>query len=181
MTIPSRKSYNLKKSEESNDNLDSVFYELQKDFQGVIDTLGGTFKSSYLTQRSQWIPILKGTTTEGTFTYTHQRGYVFRQGLIVDVWGDVLFTGSGSAAGNLYVELPYKVTLSDGIPFIGTASSSTVAFGAGHTSISVNAISDTYRGEFWTCGSANAMANLAVQPSGRLIFNVRYIGVRDER
>ena len=166
---------------ETDQDMASALYELQAAYESIAESVNGSFKSSYLLQRNQWMPLLKGTTTAGIFTYTVQRGWVFRKGIMVDVWGEIGWSANVGAAGNLYVELPYQVALSDDKPFIGTVQASSIAFGAGNTMIHIDAIPTTYRGEIWVSGSGVAESNLAVPASGKLIFNIRYIGVQNER
>lgn len=155
-------------------------FTLQQMYEQLAQGINGDIKADFAIQRQQWVPILKGTSTPGSFTYTNQYGWVLRQGLLVDVWFDVSWSASGGAAGNLYVELPYEVALSNGKPFVGVVQSSTLAY-TGGTGIVVNAISSTYRGEFWNVGSGFTTANQAVVASGQLIGHLRYIGKQDER
>ena len=127
----------------------------------------------------QFLPTLDGS-TPGTFTYTHQTGWVLRQGLMVDVWVDVEWSATGTAAGDLFVELPYKVAVSEQMPFVGIVQPSAITY-TGGTEIVINAINDTYRGEFWNTGDGFTTANQSVVSSGRLIFHIRYLGQGIER
>ena len=104
---------------------------------------------------------------------------MYRRGIIVDVWFDVLWSGVGTAANNLYLNLPYKVALSDEKPFIGVVQPSSITCTTG-TEIVINAIPDTYRGEFWNTGSGVATGNQQVVASGQLIGYLTYIGQFDE-
>ncbi len=87
---------------------------------------------------------------------------------------------SGAAAGNLFLELPYEVANSEEKPFSSALQTSTIAYGAGNTVLSINAIPTTFRGEIWSSGSGVVTANVAVAPAGQLIGHVRYIGVANE-
>lgn len=155
-------------------------YELQTDLTEIFRDLDGSIKSSFLQQRELWTPVLKGTAVSGTFTYGNQIGWVYRQGLMVDVWADITWTASGTAAGNLFLELPYEVCNTTGYPFIGEVQSSGITLGAGYTNLFIDAVASTYRGELWESGSGVATTNLAVQPSGSIRLHLRYIGVRNE-
>lgn len=185
MAIPKSKNFTTKKSFENKQEVDNyvlqIVYELQDMYNELSDGINGNIKSSYGVQKEQWTPVLKGTTISGTFTYTTQVGWVFRQGLLVDAWGDLSWTASGGATGNLYVELPYKVANSTGSPFIGVVRSSGNAYGGGNTTLSIDAVSDSYRGEFWQSGSGIASSHLPVSATGHLTFHIRYLGVQDER
>lgn len=191
MTLPSQIIFPLR-PETLNGSLESVenylrelTVALQDMYEQTVFNVNGTFLINRDTAVSaedstlQWTPTLKGTTTEGSFTYTKQDGWALRQGLLTDVWFDVAWTATGGAAGNLYIELPYEVALTPQKPFVGVVQSSGFAY-TGGTGIVLNAITDTYRGEFWNVGSGFTTANQAVVSSGELIGHIRYIGKTDE-
>lgn len=165
--------------EDINRYLRDLVFSLQQRDEQVVQVLNGDIRGSAFIQRQNWTPVLNGISASGTFTYTHQIGWVLRQGLITDVWFDVEWTNNGTASGNLYIELPYQVAVSDEKPFVGIVQSSGITYSGG-TGIVINAIPDTYRGEFWNVGSAFTTANQAVVASGQLIGFVRYIGVQNE-
>jgi hypothetical protein len=152
---------------------------LQRMYEDLADKINGDFRSEYGQQGDTWTPILKGTTNTGSFTYTNQTGWTLRKGIMVDAWFDISWTGSGGATGNLYVELPYEVVLSNGMPFVGLVQSSGITY-TGGTGIVINAIQNTFRGELWNVGSGFSTARQAVVSNGRLIGNIRYIGVEFE-
>lgn len=184
MTLPSNIIFPLRSDFTDLNDIDSYLrdltFELQRMYENLAQGVNGDIKSSAYTQRNQWIPTLKGTTTAGTFTYTHQIGWALRQGIIVDTWFDIEWTASGAAAGNLFIELPYEVANSDEKPFSNALQTSTIAYGAGKTVLSINAIPNTFRGEIWSSGSAVATANVGVAAAGQLIGYVRYIGKGNE-
>lgn len=167
--------------EDINSYLVELYFELQKMYSQLAQGINGDIRASAFTQREQWTPILKGATTAGSFTYTHQIGWVLRRGLWVDVWFDISWSAQAGATGNLYVELPYQVAISDQKPFSEALQTSNISYGAGNTVLSINSISNTFRGEIWTSGSGIATSNLAVTTSGQLIGHCRYLGVQDER
>lgn len=160
-----------------------LIYAIQTMYEDIANELNGTIRSDSQVQRSQWKPVLNGTVS-GTFTYTHQVGWVFRRGLLIDVWGDVKWTSPGTASGSLYVELPYAVAVSDEKPFVGVVQSSSITYTTG-TGIVINAIpsttSDSYQAQFWNVGNGIPTGNQSVVSSGQLIFNIRYLGKDDER
>lgn len=159
-----------------------LLFSLQRMYESIAEAVNGTIRGNVFNNWQNWTPTLAGTSTPGTFTYTHQVGWVLRQGIIVDVWFDVLWSAKGSAAGNLYVELPYKVAVSSEKPFVGVVQHSNITI-TGFSDIVVNAIPDTYRGEFWKTGSGAATANLTaanIGEAGQLIGHVRYIGQENE-
>lgn len=153
-------------------------FTLQRMYEQLSQGINGTLRADTFPGSQQWTPVLQGGTA-GTFTYTHQVGWVLRRGIIVDVWFDVAWTAAGTAAGNLYLQLPYIVAKSLQKPFVGVVQSSTLAY-TGGTGIVINAIPNTYRGEFWNVGSGFATANQAVVATGQLIGHIRYIGQGNE-
>lgn len=184
MTVPKSIFLPTKKDgsgdEASDKYLLEMIYEVQRMYDNLAKGVNGDIKSSSLSQRQNWTPTLEGTGITGIFTYTNQYGLVLRQGLMVDVWADIFWTAIGGATGSLYVVLPYIVANSLGQPFVGCVQSSTLAYGAGQTYAVINAIPNTYRGEFWASGGGAATTRLSVPNAGRLIFHVRYLGVQDE-
>jgi len=154
-----------------------LVFAIQRMYEDLAQGINGTIRGDPFAGSEQWQPTLNGTSS-GTFTYVHQAGWVVRQGLIVDAWFDISWNGT-TASGNLYVELPYKVAISNQKPFVGTVQASNVSYTTG-TDIVVNAISDTYRGEFWNVGDSIPTANQNVVGSGQLIGHIRYIGKNDE-
>ena len=90
MSLPTTKFFptrrNLEDPKEVSKYVIDMVFELERMYDSLSDTINGNIKSSYLTQREKWTPILKGTTNSGSFTYSNAIGWVFRQGLLVDVW-----------------------------------------------------------------------------------------------
>lgn len=183
MTVPSTIILPRKTKLDSLEAVDKYFdeltFELQRMYSSLAQVTNGSIKTESLAQSERWTPILKGTTTPGTFIYTHQVGTVLRKGLWVDCWFDIKWSARGGAAGNLYVELPYSVALSNQKPFVGVLQPSSLAFTAG-TNLVINAISNTYRGEIWYTGNAIATGHQTVKASGQLIGHIRYLGESDE-
>jgi hypothetical protein len=184
MTIPSTITFPLRADFSDFNDVDrymrDMVFELQNMYEELAAGVNGSIKSDAQIQRENWTPEMEGTGVSGTFTYTHQVGWVFRQGIIVDCWFDVAWTASGAAAGNLYLKLPYKVANSNQMPFSEALQTSTIAYGAGQSVLSVNAIPNTFRGEIWSSGSGTVTANIAVAAAGRLLGHIRYIGVQNE-
>lgn len=176
--LPQRKDFGS--PQEMGSYLDDLIFELQRMYEQLAQGINGDIRASAFTQREQWVPVLKGTTNPGSFTYNHQIGWVLRRGLGVDVWFDISWSAQSGATGNLYIELPYRVAITDQKPFSETLQTSNITYGASFTLLSINAISDSFRGEIWASGSGVATANLAVTNSGQLIGHCRYLGVQDE-
>lgn len=182
MTLPEQvilpNKLNYQDEEDINRYLDNLVFELQNTYELVAQNVNGFIRNNAEVDQSNWTPILQGG-TPGTFTYTQQVGWVVRFGIFTEIFFDVIWSAT-TAAGNLYLELPYLTTISAGMPFVGVLQPSGIAFGGGNTNLVINAIPNTYRGEIWTTGTGAATANLAVVATGRLIGHLRYIGVEDE-
>jgi len=176
ITLPLRVDY--KNDEDLDRYLRDLVYELQGMYENLTDNINGYIRNNADIDQSQWLPTLNGT-APGTFTYTSQYGWSIRQGIYTEVFADITWT-STTAGGSLYLELPYLVTFSEGMPFVGTVQASNISFGAGKTNLVINAIPNTYQGEIWSIGSGAATTNLAVPASGRLIVYLKYIGIESE-
>lgn len=186
MTVPSNIIFPLHTEHMKSgrqEDLEAYFRELtfalQRMYEQIAQGVNGDIRADYLGGKSNWTPLLKGTVVEGTFTYTQQAGVVLRRGLAIDVWFDVTWSAAGAAAGDLYVELPYKVARSNSQPYVGVVQSSAVTY-TGGTGIVINAIQDTYRGEFWNVGDAFTSDNQLVVGTGQLRGHISYLGVADE-
>ncbi len=179
MTLPGYQLLPFPKDFEDYDSvalyLRALLIALETRDDQVTEAVNGNIRASVLSGTLNWTPVLKGTVTPGTFTYTKQTGYVLRQGLMTDVWADIEWSSAGTAAGNLYLELPYKVALVENMPFVGLVQPSVFAY-TGGTEVVINAISDTYRGELWNTGTGFTTARQAVVGAGRIIVHLRYIG-----
>ena len=168
---------------EGGKNLDKymkeLIFTLQKQYEEVAQAVNGTIRSDSEQGGKKYTPELDGSIT-GTFTYVHQVGWVLRRGLFVDVWGDISWNGVGTAAGDLFVKLPYKVAVSSEMPFVGVVQDSSITYTAG-TSLVMNCQPDTYNGEIFYVGNGVASSNQSVVASGRIIFHCRYLGQGIER
>ncbi len=154
-------------------------FTLQRMYEQIAQNVNGDFLTDFSIVQRKWTPILDGITVSSSFTYNHQIGWVLRQGIMVDIWFDVSWSAAGTAAGNLYLQLPYEVANSNQKPFVGVIQSSNILYTSG-TEIVINAIPNTYRGEFWNYGSGVATANQLVVGAGQLIGHIRYIGKQNE-
>lgn len=179
MTLPSNIIFPELQSDNVSNYSKELSFTLQRMYEQIAENINGELRADYSDGRQLWKPVLDGSSISGTFTYVHQSGWSLRRGLIIDCWFDVQWGASGTAAGNLYLILPYKVAVSNNMSFVGVVQPSNITY-TGGTEIVINAISDTYRGEFWNTGSAFVSANQAVVASGRLMGHIRYVGQQDE-
>jgi len=159
-----------------------LVFSLQRMYEQLSQGVNGDIRANFLEPDRRWTPVLKDTANSGTtFTYDHQIGWVHRQGIFVDVWADVKWTAnSGAITGNMFLELPYKVAVTDQKPFVGVVQPSIFTF-TGGTACVVNAIDDTYRAEIWNTGDAFTTANQGSVAAGHLIMHIKYIGQNEER
>lgn len=177
LLLPQPKDY--QNAENPDAYLNDLVFDLQTMYEQIANNVNGTIRSYADVDSSEWIPTIDGTIGAGATTYTHQIGWVLRQGIITEVWFDIQWSAT-TATGNLFIDLPYIVTKSNQKPFVGVLQTATIAYGAGQTVLTCNAIPTTYRLEVWSSGSGNATANIAVAAAGQLIGHCRYIGVSDE-
>ena len=154
-----------------------LIFSLQRMYEDLAQGINGDIRADFSEESKTWSPILKDTANAGTtFTYDHQIGWVLRQVIMVDVFWDIKWTANtGAIAGNMYVELPYKVAVTNQMPFVGVAQPSIFTF-TGGTECVINAISDTFRAEVWNTGDAFTTANQGSVAAGQLIAHIRYVG-----
>lgn len=169
------------KPEDLEKYLRELIFTLQRMYENLAQGINGDIRANFLEPDRKWTPVLKDTANSGTtFTYDHQIGWVFRQGIFVDVWTDIKWTGNtGAITGNMYVELPYKVAVTSQKPFVGVVQTSAITY-TGGTGCVVNAISNTYRAEIWNVGTGFTTANQGSVASGQLIFHIRYVSQGEE-
>ena len=161
--------------------MQEMVYRLQEMYTSIAQNVNGEQKRSSLEAPQQWTPVVAGATTAGTFTYFSRVGLVQRVGLMTDVFFDIRWTGVTVApAGNLYIQLPYLVTNTTLMPFIGPIQSSTISYGTA-TVLTCNAIPNTYRLEIWKSQSGTTMSAIdsSTATAARLIGSIRYIGSQD--
>ena len=147
MTLPTDIILPLPRDYKNEDNPDKytqdLVFELQNMYEQIANNVNGFIRNNADVDSSQWIPTISGTTGAGSTTYTNQIGWVLRQGIMVDVWGDLSWSAT-TASGNLFIDLPYIVTKSSEIPFVGCVQTSSFTYTAGDN-CAINAIPSTYR------------------------------------
>lgn len=166
--------------EQLSDYVKELVTTIQNMYIDIASGINGEQKRYTDPVSQRWLPTVAGTSTAGTYTYAERYGFAQRIGLMTDCFFDVRWTAMAGATGTLSIVLPYIVTQSDGIPFIGPIQSSTINYATG-TTLTCLARPDTYQLEIWTSGSAVIMAAIdaATAPAGRLAGSIRYIGRQD--
>jgi len=182
MSLPSEIKLPLRVDYANEGDLDrylrDLVFEIQTMYEDIANNVNGFIRNDTEVDQAQWVPTLNGTVA-GNFTYGNQVGWSIRRGIYTELFFDISWTAT-TAAGGLYLELPYRVTLSAGYPFHGFVRSSGIAYGAGYTYLSINAVPDSYTGNIGVAGSGMASAQLTVPASGSLFGHISYIGISDE-
>ena len=186
MTLPSDYIFPLHPNEvqgtpqQLSEYVKELVVSIQDMYLDVATAINGEQKRYTDPVAQRWVPTVAGITTPGTYTYGFQYGFAQRVGLMTDCFFDVQWTASSGATGGLYIVLPYLVTQTEGIPFVGPIQSSQIDF-AGGTVLTCIARSNTYRLEIFRSGSLIIMDTIdaATAPIGRLTGSIRYIGRQD--
>lgn len=179
MTVPSNVILPTRVDYPDNEEYERKHNEAIKNYlDDIVKATYGEYQSDFETGQESYIPKVLGATTAGDASYARAVGWTLRRSLMVDVWFDVQWTGH-TGTGNMYIELPYIVASTSGLPYVGIIQSSTITY-AGYDGLVCNAISNSYRLEIWSTGTGAVTANVPVAVDGRLIGHVRYIGQDDE-
>lgn len=144
---------------------------LTDSYQDVVGVVNGSLK--------QWTPTVYGFTTAGSAgAYTRQTGWYLRQGLMVDLWFDIEWTGH-TGVGALVLQLPYKAAKTENFPWMD-AVFTTLPLTAGYSSTLISANSDTTQGIVLQSGSGVPFINVLIGADGRLTGHMRYVGQQFE-
>lgn len=159
---------------------EETVYTLQRMYEDMASGINGLLRTNDSVGQEAWIPTVSGTSSSGAGTYAadKQIGWVQRRGIFVDVWFDITWSAH-TGTGNLYLDLPYEVATSLEKPFVGVVQASNLTFTGSYCVI--NAIPDTRRGELWTCATAAATSNVAMDTSAQIIGHLSYVGKGLER
>lgn len=150
-----------------------LIFDLKKMYEILAYGINGDLLTDTQPASFEYTPTLDGSTS-GAFTYDHQVGWAYRQGIFVDVWFDVKWTAT-AASGTLLLDLPYRVALTNEKPFVGIVQASGITY-TGGTEMVLNAVTDTYTADFYNTGTGFTTAQQNVVASGQLIGHLRYIG-----
>lgn len=132
---------------------------LQEMYLRLSENINGKIRSYAENDSSIWKPHVGSSSP---ITYTQQVGWIFRQGLLTDIWVDIIFSGKASS-----LILPYKVIKTEGNPFVGFLVSPSGLF--------LSAQSNSYEGLI-----VNSSLTATPVSSGRLCGYLRYLGVEGE-
>jgi hypothetical protein len=148
-----------------------LIYSLTRMYQDIAQNVNGDIREYSVT--------VEGSTTAGSATYTNQTGIYLRQGLMVDVWFNVTWSGH-TGSGDMYVTLPYQVFKGLFDPWVGELFVSTIALTGGYTGTFGIAFSESFKYVVVQYGSGLPALNLALPASGSLYGHVRYVGTEFE-
>ncbi len=182
MTLPSNiifplhtdKIFSLE-PEEQQKQWEETIFTLQQMYEDIVGVVNGdtTYVEFDSNDQSQIIPTISGTTTAGVGTYGDREIWQLRNGLRCQIWFDIAWTAH-TGTGNIKVDLPWEVALSQLTPFIGIVESDNIAFGLDY--LTINCGPDSFDGNIIETGNAAPNAPIAMEPAGRLKGYVTYIG-----
>lgn len=135
---------------------------LQTMYLRLSENINGKIRSYADNDSSVWTPTF---TPASNITYSQQVGWIFRQGLLTDIWFDIIFTNNTESSFSLM--LPYKVIKTQGNPFVGFLVSPSGLF--------ISAQSNSYEGLIIN----NSFVSTPIS-SGRVCGYLRYLGVEGE-
>lgn len=184
MTLPTDWFFPLRTEDINKDEfsrqklMQNLHYNLKEMYREVAQGINGDIGGTEAQGVQAWTPVISGTTgTNGNETYSEQVGWYLRQGLIVDVWFHVSFTGH-TGTGSTVLNLPYEATESPGWPWQGTCNGGSISFGASYTQLGIQVDrTNTFRAEIIRMGSGQPLVNLTMAAAANLRGHLRYIGV----
>jgi len=127
-----------------------------------------------------WTPTLFGSGTAGTPTYGTVSGYYFVQGIMADVWFDIAWTGAGTCAGNIKLNLPVMVSNEGSwtFPVVISAVTLTANYTIACVQLDADTSTATLQEASATAGSAKQALTWA-KTSGSIYGHLRYPIKRD--
>lgn len=147
--------------------------QIEEALRNISRAVNGTIK--------EFTPIIYGSGTHGTVTYTTQVGWYVRQVQIVDYWFHIAWSNWVGGVGEVNLLLPLKTWMSGQDFWIGSLSDDGISYpNAGHGKCVPKGIQDSYVCEFPCSGNGVAAGNAVVQATGSLYGHIRYLGQSDE-
>ena len=147
-----------------------------KDFDGFREVTLDVYRDTALAINGDiklYTPIIEGGTTAGVGTYTGQEGYYLLRGSLAHVWFGITWSAH-TGTGNLRVVLPFN-PMSAGAVFVGTVSTSSMAFPAGTTSPTLSIPSGVNAAEIVCSGSGVARAWIGILAAGSIFGHISYL------
>lgn len=149
---------------------------LEEMYTNIAQAVNGSIGSDQSVGLQAYTPIVTGTGgTNGAETYSKQTGWYLRQGIIVDVWVDLAFTGH-TGTGNTQINLPYTSAITNNDPFVGTLIAGTIAYSTNYTQTAWSVGSDTTTADVLESGSGQTLQSLPLAAAASFRGHLRYIG-----
>jgi len=184
MTIPFTTILPLhsERIKQGGDELDRYIRELiatlQRQYEDVAQAVNGDIRSSVDIDSKKYTPTVSGATTAGTGTYVHQVGWVYRQGLLVDVFIDIRWNAH-TGSGILQIDLPYLCTESAENPFVCVVSSENITF-SGYLTGTI--VPGTRELQIYDNRSGTTFNNISISGSDTTLrAHIRYVAQGIER
>ena len=184
MTLPSNiifplhtdKIFSLE-PEEQQKQWEEMIFTLQQMYEDIVGVVNGdtTYIEFPIADQTQKVPLISGSTVAGVGVYGIREMWQLRNGLICKIWFDIAWTDH-DGTGNMIVNLPWRVALSQLTPFIGIIESDDITFGGILTQLTINCEPDSFNGNIIASGTGAASAPVVMEPAGRLKGYVTYIG-----
>lgn len=138
---------------------------------------GAAGKSSQLLddyEEGTWTPIVYGTTTEGTATYTTQKGNYVKVGNLVWAAGRVTYTGHTGTGNMLIKGLPFNATSINTLEPVVTIYGSNIAMTAGNYMVATQRFSAAYIEILQAPTGGGGETAVPMDAAGSLFFTVIY-------
>lgn len=167
---------NSENPKDREDYMSELVFSLTTMYENISETVNGNMSNDQTLGMLNYTPVVTGTTgVNGAETYSKQTGWYLRQGLMVDVWVDIAFTGH-AGTGNTQISLPYTSAITNNEPFQGMLVATTIAYSAGYTQISWNVPSDSIIANVLETGSGQPLQSLPMAAAATFCGHIRYIG-----
>lgn len=144
--------------------------EITNFYRDIASEVNGTFK--------EFTPVLYGSTTAGTLTYTNQTGFYYRKGIMVDLFLSVDFTAIGGAVGSIQIDLPFFSKQLISTPWNACCYTSGLSFSANYTNAFLVLEQNSRTATLFENGSGQTAQALtfATAGTGGIKCHLRYIG-----
>lgn len=138
---------------------------------------GAAGKSSQLLddyEEGTWTPVVYGTTTEGTATYTTQKGNYVKVGNLVWAAGRVTYTGHTGTGDMRIKDLPFNATSINTLEPVVTIYGSNIAMTAGNYMVATQRFSAAYIEILQAPTGGGGETAVPMDAAGSLFFTVVY-------
>jgi len=153
-----------------------LIFSLTDMYEEIADAVNGDISSDQESGLLQYMPTVTGSGgINGSESYSKQTGWYLRQGLMVDVWVDISFTGH-AGTGDMQVSLPFESARTSNDPFMGAMIAGTIAYSGGYTQTGWSIGGDSLIANVLESGDGQTLKNLQMASAASLRGHIRYIG-----